>query len=79
MRTTLEIRDDIFERMKQYASARSISNGAAATEIMERGLDAPFPTKWENGLLVFDPGPNAEVITLERTLQLEDELEDDPF
>src|SRR5271165_6375222 len=71
MRTTLEIRDDVLEQMKAYAAARSISNGAAASDLIQRGLTAEVPTTWENGLLVFDPGPSG-FVTLEHTLAVED-------
>ena len=77
MRTTLDIRDDVFERVKQYAATSSISYSAAATEIMERGLNAEVPTKWENGLLIFAPGPSAERITMERALAFKDAMEDE--
>jgi hypothetical protein len=77
MRTTIDISDDIFEQVKEYAAQRSISRGAAVSEVLERGFNAPIPTKWENGFLVFDPGPSAEVVTLERTLALEDEMENE--
>jgi hypothetical protein len=77
MRTTIDIRDDVLERVKEYAAARSISNGAAVSEVLERGLNAEVPTKWENGFLVFDPGPSAEIVTLEHTLALEDAMEDE--
>ena len=46
MRTTLDIRDDLLAQVKEYAAARSISNGAAASDILERGLNAEVPTKW---------------------------------
>lgn len=45
MRTTLDIRDDVLEQGREYAAARSISKGAAASEILERGLNAEAPTK----------------------------------
>jgi hypothetical protein len=77
MRTTLDIRDDVLQRMKEYAAARSISNGTAATEIMERGLDAEVPTKWENGILIFAPGPGGERITVKRALAIKDEIENE--
>jgi hypothetical protein len=77
MRTTLDIRDDVLEQVKAYAAARSISQGLAASELIQRGLRAEVPTVWENGLLVFDPGPDARVVTLEKTLEVEDALEDD--
>ena len=75
MRTTLDIRDDVLEQVRDYAAARSISKGAAASEILERGLNAEVPTKWENGILIFAPGPDSEMITLEHALRIEDESE----
>jgi hypothetical protein len=75
MRTTLEIRDDVLQKVKEYAAARSISQGAAVSEVLERGFNAEVPTKWENGILIFAPGPGAEVLTLEKTLALKDAME----
>jgi hypothetical protein len=76
MRTTLDIRDDVLEQVKEYAAARAISNGAAASEILERGLTAEVPTKWENGILIFSPGP-AGAVTAEHVMKLKDEMEDE--
>ena len=77
MRTTLDIRDDILKQVREYAAARSISYGEAASEVLERGFNAPVPTKWENGILIFAPGPDAEVLTVERALAIKDALEDE--
>jgi hypothetical protein len=74
MRTTVDIRDDVLTRVKEYAAARSISNGSAVSEILERGLDAEVPTKWENGILIFAPGP-AGAVTAEHVMRLKDEME----
>ena len=74
MRTTLKIRDDVLEKVKAFAAARSISNSSAATELIERGLNAEVPTTWENGVLVFDPGP-AGAVTAEHVMKLKDDLE----
>ncbi len=74
MRTTLDIRDDVLEQVREYAAARSISKGAAASEILERGLNAEVPTKWENGILIFSPGPGGAVTT-EHVMKLKDDLE----
>ncbi|HWG21617.1 MAG TPA: hypothetical protein VG225_13890 [Terracidiphilus sp.] len=75
MRTTLEIRDDILRQVKEYAAARNISNGDAASEILEQGLHAEIPTKWENGILIFAPGPGAEKLTVEKALAMKDAME----
>ena len=41
----------------------------------ERGLNAEVPTKWENGILIFSPGPDSEMITLEKALAVKDAME----
>lgn len=74
MRTTLDIRDDVLEQVKEYAAARSISQGAAVSDILERGFNADVATKWENGILIFSPGPGGAV-TAEHVMKLKDELE----
>jgi len=74
MRTTLDIKDQVLERVKQYAAERSISNGAAATEILERGLNARMGIRYEDGVAVFDIPDKSPVVSLQDTLRLEDEL-----
>lgn len=74
----MDIRDDVLERVKAYAAARSLSQGAAISELAERGLRAEVPTRWENGLLVFDPGPEGAV-TAEHVMKLKDEGESEPW
>jgi hypothetical protein len=75
MRTTIDIRDDVLEKVKEYAAQRSISQGAAVSEVLERGFNAEVPTKWENGILIFSPGPQSPMLTLERALALKDAME----
>jgi hypothetical protein len=74
MRTTLDIKDETMEKVNEYASARSISKGAAVSEVLERGFNAEVPTKWENGILVFSPGPSGAV-TAEHVMKLKVEME----
>jgi hypothetical protein len=74
MRTTLEIQDAVLERVKEYATARSISYGAAATEILERGLTARLGIRYEEGVPVFDVPAGSPTVTLEHALRLEDDL-----
>jgi len=74
MRTTIDIRDDVLEKVKEYAAQRSISQGAAVSEVLERGFNAEVPTKWENGILIFSPGP-AGAVTAEHVMKLKDEME----
>lgn len=74
MRTTIEIRDDLLEKIRRYAKGRSISNGDAVSEILERGFSVTLPTKWENGIRVFSPGPEGRV-TVEHVMRLKDQME----
>lgn len=74
MRTTVDIRDDLLEKVKDYAAARSISKSDAISAVLERGFDAEVPTKWENGILIFSPGPSGAV-TAEHVMKLKDEME----
>jgi len=75
MRTTLDIDDDLLDVMKEYAAARSISKSAAVSELIRRGANADVPTKWKNGILVFAPGPEAELLTMEKALAIKDAME----
>jgi hypothetical protein len=74
MRTTLALDDDVFQEIRQYAEARAIPLGRAASELLRRGLAQPFPTRTVNGLLVFDLPANSPCVTTERVKQLESEL-----
>ncbi len=74
MRTTIDIKDQVLQRVKEYAEARSISNGAAATELLERGLNARLGIRYEEGVALFDVPEESPVVSLENTLRLEDEL-----
>ena len=74
MRTTWNVEDDVVQQVKEYARARSIPAGSAASELIRRGLFAGVPTKWENGILVFSPGPEGAV-SAEHVMKLKDEME----
>jgi hypothetical protein len=78
MRTTWNVEDDVVEKVKEYARARSIPAGEAASDLIRRGLQAGVPTKWENGLLIFAPGPEGAV-TAEHVMDLKDEIEGEPW
>ena len=74
MRTTLDIRDDVLEQVREYATARSISKGAAASYLLQQALNRPLGTRVENGFEVFDVPDDSPIVTLEHTLRLEEEL-----
>ena len=53
MRTTLEIANDVLDAARMLAKARSISVGAALTELARRGVAARAPLSSRNGFAVF--------------------------
>ena len=75
MRTTLNIDDDVFEILKEYAERRSVALGKAASELVRRGAASPTPTRMVNGFVIFDVPPGGPKITTERVMELESELE----
>jgi hypothetical protein len=75
MRTTLDIRDDVLEQVKQYAAARSLSTGEATSLLLNRALKQPTPVRKDGHFYVFSPGEDEEAVTLEHALRIEDESE----
>ena len=75
MRTTLNIDDEVFDQVKEYADARSISASKATSLLLQRALRETIPIRRDGEFLVFSPGPDAPVITLEHALRIEDESE----
>jgi len=74
MRTTITLPDDVYQAARSLAHHTGTSLGDAVASLVRRGLDpgpmidlsGPFPR--------FVLPPNAEPITLEQTLEAEDEL-----
>jgi hypothetical protein len=75
MRTTLNIRDSVLEQIKEYAAARSISTGEAASILAERALRRSTPVRKDGHFYVFSPEEDSEPMTLEHALRVEDESE----
>lgn len=73
MRTTLTIDDDMMLAARSLARARSISLGAAVSELMRQGLQQRSVTAVEDGFPVFRVPENARPITLEDVKKIEDE------
>lgn len=74
MRTTWEIQDDVLDEVKEYAAARSISNGMADTILLRRARAQPTPVRLDGHFFVFSP-PEGDAISLEHALRIEDESE----
>jgi hypothetical protein len=72
MRTTLDIEDDVLAEVKEYAAARSLSAGEATSVLLKRALKQPTPVRRDGHFFVFSPGEDAEMITLEHALRIED-------
>ncbi len=70
MRTTLNLDDDVFELVKDYAKSRSVTVGKALSELVRRGLDTPPKTRTVNGLVVFDLAEGGEPVTTEKVKKL---------
>ncbi len=75
MRTTLDIRDDVLQQVKEYAAARSLSTGQATSLLLHRALKQPTPVHQDGHIFVFAPDEDMEVMTLEHALRIEDESE----
>lgn len=53
MRTTLNLDDDVFEIAARQAKLRGVSIGKSVSDLVRRALNAPTPTRKENGIVVF--------------------------
>ncbi len=73
MRTTVNLPDDLYEVVRSLAANKHISLGEALAELLRRGLH-PIPRVESKGSFpCFVVGEGAPPITLERTLEAEDE------
>ncbi len=75
MRTTFNMSDDALKQVKEYAAARSLSLGEATSILVMRGLKQSTPVRKDGNFFVFSPGEDAEIVTLEHALRIEDESE----
>jgi hypothetical protein len=75
MRTTLNMSENALEQVKELAAARSVSLGEAASLLILRGATHSTPVRKDGHFYVFSPGDNAEPVTLEHALRIEDESE----
>jgi hypothetical protein len=53
MRTTLDVENDVLDAARALAVARSVSIGAALSELARRGVAARTPLSARNGFPVF--------------------------
>ena len=74
MRTTLNLPDDVYKVIRSVASAKRIALGDAAAELVRRGLNPPLRMQARKAFPCFRVPENAAPITLEQTLEAEEEL-----
>ena len=75
MRITLSLDDRVLREVTTYAESRHISIGKAVSELVRRGLHAPFETRAINGFHVVELPPGSPEVIREHVGKLQDELE----
>ena len=75
MRTTLNLSEDALEKVKDFAAARALSLGEATSVLVMRGSKQRIQVRKDGHFFVFSPGADAETVTLEHALRVEDESE----
>jgi negative regulator of replication initiation len=73
MRTTLSLDDDVLRSVKRYAASRSLTLGEAVSDLVQRALTVPRPTKEVNGVWVFDLPPESPRVTTKKVRELDAE------
>jgi hypothetical protein len=74
MRTTLNIPDDVYHVARSLAAAKRISLGDALAELVRQGLHAAARVDTRKAFPCFVVREGAKPITLEQTLEAEDQL-----
>jgi hypothetical protein len=73
MRTTLTLDDDVLRLVKRYAESRSLTLGEAVSDLVQRALTVPRPTKEVNGVRVFDLPPESPRVSSKKVRELDAE------
>jgi hypothetical protein len=73
MRTTLTLDDAVVKRLKRYAASRSLTLGEAVSDLVQRALTAPRPTREVNGVRVFDLPKESPRVTMKKIHELDAE------
>ena len=74
MRTTINLPDDVYEIARSLAHAKNISFGDAVAELVRNGLNRQMRLRNDRDFPCFVVPDDAPPITLQRTLDAEDEL-----
>lgn len=73
MRTTLNLPNDVYELARSLSRDNNISLGEAVAKLARRGLRVPARANTTKAFPCFDVPADAKPITLEQTLEFEDE------
>jgi len=73
MRTTLNLPDDVYEIAHAEADLRGVSLGEALAELVRRGMRPSASVGGRKAFPCFEVPKGAKPITLEQTLDAEDE------
>lgn len=73
MRTTLTLDDDVLRSVKRYAESRSLTLGEAVSDLVQRALTVPRPTKEVNGVQVFDLSAESPRVSSKKVRELDAE------
>ena len=74
MQVTVQLPDDVFEAARSLAVKERVSRGDALAALVRRGLEASDLVDQSKPFPCFVLPPDAEPITLEQTLGVEDGL-----
>jgi hypothetical protein len=74
MRTTINLPDDIYAIARSFAHSKDVSLGEALAELVRKGLQPGSRYDGRAAFPCFSVSEDAPPITLERTLEAEDEL-----
>jgi hypothetical protein len=74
MRTTVNLPEDVYQIVRSLALVKQISFGEALTQMVRAGLHPPSAIDTDSLFPHFSVSKGAPPITLEHTLQVEDEL-----
>ena len=75
----MNIEDGALLVIKQYAEARHISLGQAASDLVHRGAEALPKFKTKNGWALLEPAPGSPPLTLELMEQWENDDNDEEY
>ena len=74
MRTTVNLPDDVYEAARSVAISKRLPLGEALAHLVRQGLTPPAEISTKKAFPSFVVPTDAEPITLEQTLRVEDEI-----